>query len=69
MPAVAPFDLDVTSVHPETGDPNDFMLRIEPTAGEGPLAYIDLAGRFFGSLTAAPAADVLAERGTGHRPG
>jgi hypothetical protein len=62
MPAVAPFDLDVTSVHPENGDPNDFMVRVEPAAGEGALAYMDLAGRFFGSLTAAPAADVMAER-------
>jgi hypothetical protein len=63
MPAVADIDVDVTSVHPQNLDPNDFMLRVEPMAGEGPIAYIDLAGRFFGSLlTAAPAADVLAER-------
>jgi hypothetical protein len=62
MPEVTPIDLDVTSVHPETGDPNDFMVRVEPAAGEGPLAYVDLAGRFFGSLSAAPAADVMAER-------
>jgi len=62
MPAVAAFELDVTSVHPESGDPNDFIVRVEPSAGEGPLAYVDLAGRFFGSLTAAPAADVMAER-------
>jgi len=62
LPAAAPLDVDVTSVHPETGDPNDFMVRVEPAAGEGPLAYMDLAGRFFGSLAAAPAADVIAER-------
>ena len=62
MPAVAPFSLDVTTVHPENGDPNDFMVRIEPSAGEGPLGYVDLAGRFFGALTAAPAADVMADR-------
>jgi hypothetical protein len=62
LPATAPLDVDVTSVHPETGDPNDFMVRVEPAAGEGPLAYMDLAGRFFGSLAAAPAADVIAER-------
>jgi hypothetical protein len=62
MPAVAPLAVDVTSVHPEAGDPNDFMVRVEPAAGEGPLAYVDLASRFFGALSAAPAPDVMAER-------
>ncbi len=63
LPPSAPIDVDVVSVHPETGDPNDFMVRVEPAAGEGPIAYLDLAGRFFGPLlAAAPAADVMAER-------
>ena len=42
-------------MHPEGGDPNDFMARIEPAGGEGPLAVLDLAERFFGpSLAASP---------------
>lgn len=63
FPAPVSIDVDVISVHPETGDPNDFMARIEPAAGESPIAYVDLAERFFGPLLAAsPAADVLDER-------
>jgi hypothetical protein len=50
VPASAPIVIDLTSVHPEGGDPNDFMARIEPPGGSGPLGYLDLAERFFGSL-------------------
>jgi hypothetical protein len=63
LPAPSPIDVDVTSVHPEQGDPNDFMDRIEAPTAEGPIGYMDLASRFFGTmLAAAPAADVIAER-------
>jgi hypothetical protein len=47
--------IDLASVHPEGGDPNDFMARIEPAGGEGPLGYLDLSELFFGpSLAASP---------------
>ncbi len=53
--AGAPRTIDLASVHPEGGDPNDFMARIEPAGGEGPLAYLDLSELFFGpSLAASP---------------
>ncbi len=55
LPPAAPMAIALASVHPEGGDPNDFMARIEPTGGEGPLAYLDLAESFFGpSLAASP---------------
>jgi hypothetical protein len=55
LPAAAPVAVDLVPVHPEGGDPNDFMARIEPLEGEGPLAYLDLSARFFGSgLAASP---------------
>jgi hypothetical protein len=45
----------LASVHPEGGDPNDFMARIEPAGGEGPLGYLDLSELIFGpSLAASP---------------
>ena len=55
LPEAKPLAIDLASVHPEGGDPNDFMARIEPAGGEGPLAYLDLAELFFGpSLAASP---------------
>jgi len=49
------------TANPENGDPNDFMARIVPNAGEGPIGYVDLAERFFGRvLAASPDSDVLA---------
>jgi hypothetical protein len=55
LPPVRPIAVALASVHPEGGDPNDFMARIEPSGGEGPLAYLDLSESFFGSeLAAAP---------------
>ncbi len=63
MPASVPVELDIVSVHPENGDPNDFMARIEPPDGEGLVAAMGLAERFFGSLLAAsPGAGALGER-------
>lgn len=63
LPPETPLELDVSSVHPENGDPNDFMARVEPAEGDGPVAYMDLAERFFGPLlTASPGAAVLGER-------
>ena len=55
LPAATPTAIELASVHPEGGDPNDFMARIEPAGGEGPLAVLDLAELFFGpSLAASP---------------
>jgi hypothetical protein len=63
LPAVKPVEVDVVTAHPENGDPNDFMARIVPSGGEGPIGYVDLAERFFGPILAAsPGEDVLAER-------
>jgi hypothetical protein len=53
LPEATPMAVDLASVHPEGGDPNDFMARIEPVGGEGPLGYLDLSERFFGSSLAA----------------
>jgi hypothetical protein len=51
----APVTIALASVHPEGGDPNDFMARIEPAGGEGPLGYLDLSELIFGpSLAASP---------------
>ena len=57
LPAPAPVAIDVVSVHPENGDPNDFIARIEPPAGDGPIGTMDLAERFFGRLLAAAPED------------
>lgn len=63
LPAPAPIEVDVQSVHPEAGDPNDFIDRIQPSSGDGALGYVNLAERFFGPLlAAAPGDDVLSAR-------
>jgi hypothetical protein len=63
LPESSPVPVAVVSVHPETGDPNDFIARIEPPGGDGPLAYVELAERFFGPLLmGSPGGDVLATR-------
>ncbi len=53
LPAATPIEIDLASVPPEGGDPNDFIARIEPPGGTGPLGYLDLAVRFFGPALAA----------------
>ena len=53
LPAATPIAIDLVPVHPEGGDPNDFMARIEAPGGDGPLSYLDLSERFFGSSLAA----------------
>jgi hypothetical protein len=50
LPEVRPVEVDVVGVHPESGDASDFIARIAPPAGEGPIAYVDLAERFFGPV-------------------
>ncbi len=66
LPAPAAVPIDVVGAHPENGDPNDFIAQIAPPAGEGPIAYVDLAERFFGSLlAAAPGDEVLDARRAG----
>jgi hypothetical protein len=63
LPASAPVTIDLSSVHPETGDPNDFIVRIDTGDADGPVAAMSLAEKFFGPmLAAAPADDVVAQR-------
>ena len=63
LPPVKLVEVEVVTANPENGDPNDFMARIVPSAGEGPIGYIDLAERFFGNILAAsPGEGALAER-------
>jgi Uncharacterized protein conserved in bacteria (DUF2314) len=63
LPPPVPVPVDVVTTHPENGDPNEFMARIVPSAGEGPIGYVDLAERFFGPvLAASPGEDVLRAR-------
>jgi hypothetical protein len=52
LPPTTPIAIDLASVHPEGGDPNDFIARIEPPGGGEPLGYLDLAERFFGPAVA-----------------
>jgi hypothetical protein len=59
FPAAVPVDVEVVSAPPENGDPNDFMARIVPPAGEGPIGYVDLAERFFGPVLAASPGDAV----------
>jgi hypothetical protein len=63
MPAPETVDVDVASVHPESGDPNDFIARIQAPAGDSAMAMVDLAERFFGPvLAASPGGDVMNAR-------
>lgn len=62
LPEVKPVEVDVVGVHPEPGDASDFVARVEPPGGDGPIAYVDLAERFFGPLLIAPAADADGRR-------
>jgi hypothetical protein len=63
LPEQETVPVEVVGVHPEDGDPNDFVARIVPAGGEGPIGYVDLAERFFGPLLAAsPTQDVLDAR-------
>lgn len=63
LPPPVTVDVDLASVHPESGDPNDFIARIEAPAGEGPIAMVDLAERFFGPvLAASPGSAVMDAR-------
>jgi hypothetical protein len=63
MPAPEKVQVDVASVHPESGDPNDFVARIAGPAGDSAMAMLDLAERFFGPvLAASPGNDVMNAR-------
>ncbi len=48
MPPPIPIDVDLESVPPESGDPNDLMARVLPPDGPSPEGYEDLAASFFG---------------------
>jgi hypothetical protein len=50
-----PVSIDLVSAHPENGDPNDFMARIEPPGGEGVVPSLELVERFFGPTLAVAA--------------
>ncbi|HEY4015457.1 MAG TPA: hypothetical protein VGM06_19060 [Polyangiaceae bacterium] len=56
LPPSAAIPIELVSVQAETGDANDFVARISPPAGEGPLAYLELAERFFGPILAGSSA-------------
>jgi hypothetical protein len=43
-------DLSSVAVEPTAEEESDFVARIEPPGGEGPLAYLELGERFFGPL-------------------
>jgi hypothetical protein len=45
--------IQLGSVNPESGDPNDFMARILPPDGDGPMGYLALAEHFFGRVLGA----------------
>jgi hypothetical protein len=42
--------IPLRTVPPESGDPNDFMARIVPPDGEGPMGYLQLTEHFFGRV-------------------
>jgi hypothetical protein len=44
----------LVSVHPEAGDPNDFIARIEPPGGESALGTLALLEAVFGPVLDAP---------------
>lgn len=54
MPEVAPVAVGIENVHPENGDPNDFMARIVPEDGPTPEGYAELAAAFFGEAGPPP---------------
>jgi hypothetical protein len=63
MPVVTTVEVDVVGVHPEPGDASDFIARVAPPGGDGQIAYMDLAERFFGPmLVAGPGAEANARR-------
>jgi hypothetical protein len=63
LPEDKPVSFDLAPVHAESGDPNDFVARIVPPAGQGPMGYLDLAERLFGpALAASPGEDVVRGR-------
>jgi hypothetical protein len=63
MPAAEKVEIDVVSVHAESGDPNDFLARIQGPAGDSAMAMVDLAERFFGPvLAASPGNDAMNAR-------
>jgi hypothetical protein len=47
-----PVEIHLIAVHPESGDPNDFIARIEPPAGEGAMATLELLESLFGPILA-----------------
>jgi hypothetical protein len=45
----APVSIGLVSVAPEAGDPGDFLVRLEPAGGSGPLGVVELLEHFFGA--------------------
>ena len=63
FPPAEPIAIGLVGVRPEAGDPNDFMVRIEPSEGDGPVGYLGLAERFFGPLLElTPDSDTMKDR-------
>jgi hypothetical protein len=55
LPDTSPVSIELISVQPASGDPNDFLARIRPPGGEGVVYALELVERVFGSAIAAPA--------------
>ena len=53
--------IPLVSVQPESGDPNDFIARIEPIEGDGPMGYLLLAEHFFGRVLGVSTESALAD--------
>jgi hypothetical protein len=59
--------VSVADAPPDVPGASDFVARIEPERGEGPLAYLELGERFFGTVLAATNEDAQAPSGTAER--
>ena len=56
----------LVSVHPENGDPNDFIARIEPPQGEEALGTLALLEAIFGPVLDAPPDEATQTAGRAH---
>ena len=63
LPPAVSIPVELLGVRPEPGDPNDFMARIEPPEGDGPIGYLGFAEQFFGPLLElTPDSDTMNDR-------
>jgi hypothetical protein len=57
--------IGLVSVEMEAGDANDFLARVVPPAGGGPMGFLDMAERFFGPSFATALVEDAAHAGAG----